>query len=284
MAMKRTISSVYIVTKAGQAAALELAGNMQAWFRGQGVAADVFENGSAAWKQLAFAQEGIVLVLGGDGTMLSVARRLVGTGVPVLGVNLGRVGFLAEVSSDRWQEELIRLLDGRAGFARRVALACTVEREGALLHSGVAVNDVVVHRGALARVVRLELAVQGERLGDLRADGLIVSSPTGSTGYAVSANGPLLHPDLDAFSVTPICPFMNALKPFVLRGDMEFSLLVHDTDADLHLTQDGQEGVALRCGDRIRVTSAPGGLVFAELGCASYFSRLRTRGFYKDQR
>ncbi|MFV0347472.1 MAG: NAD(+)/NADH kinase [Halodesulfovibrio sp.] len=282
--MSRTIQTVFIVTKAGHTAALELAASMKEWFLGRGCEAEVFENGRLQWQKVVFpATGGLVLVLGGDGTMLSVARRLVGSDIPVLGVNLGRVGFLTEVSVDDWQSQLERLFDERVRYVRRVALSCVVERSSHRIYSGVAVNDMVVHRGALARVIKLELHVQGERLGGLRADGLIVSSPTGSTGYAVSANGPLIHPDLDAFSVTPICPFLNALKPFVLCGDMELGIVIQDTDTDLYLTQDGQDGVILKGGDRVTISTAAKGLLVAELGCASYFERLRTRGFYKDQ-
>lgn len=282
--MSRTIHHVYLVTKAGHAAALELAATMQPWFEQRGVRATVFENGTLPWQREQLVREGgLVLVLGGDGTMLSVARRLVDSDVPVLGVNLGRVGFLTEVSRDAWQEQLERLLDGNATYTRRLALSCRVQRGDHTIYSGVAVNDVVVHRGALARVIRLEMFVQGERLGSLRADGLIVSSPTGSTGYAVSANGPLVHPDLDAYSVTPICPFLNSLKPFVLCGGMELGIVIQDTDTDLYLTQDGQDGVVLKSGDTVTVCRAKQGLLYAELGCASYFTRLRTRGFYKDQ-
>ncbi len=282
--MSPTIQYVYLVTKAEHTAALELAAAIREWLVARGVAADVFENGKAPWQRADLSRPGgLVLVLGGDGTMLSVARRLVGTDVPVLGVNMGRVGFLTEVTVDSWQEQLARMLDGHVTLTRRIALRCTVERGGHQVYSGVAVNDLVVHRGALARVIKLDLFVQGERLGALRADGLIVSSPTGSTGYAVSANGPLVHPDLDAYSVTPICPFLNALKPFVLCGDMELGITILDTDTDLFLTQDGQDGVVLKSGDRISITRAKQGLLYAELGCASYFTRLRTRGFYKDQ-
>lgn len=282
--MSRTIQNVFIVTKADHAAALELAETIKSWFLDQDLVAEVYENGRLKWQKVELPKAGgLVLVLGGDGTMLSVARRLIGTDVPVLGVNLGRVGFLTEVSVDLWREQLPRLLDGSVKYNRRFALSCSVERGGHRIYSGVAVNDIVVHRGALARIIKLELFVQGERLGSLRADGLIVSSPTGSTGYAVSANGPLVHPDLDAYSVTPICPFLNALKPFVLCGDMELAVVIQDTDTDLYLTQDGQDGVVLKSGDRVSITRARQGLLFAELGCASYFSRLRTRGFYKDQ-
>ncbi|UZP67272.1 NAD(+)/NADH kinase [Desulfovibrio mangrovi] len=282
--MSRTIQSVFIVTKAGHTAALELADSLKEWFVERGCSAEVFENGRLQWQRVVLpAEGGLVLVLGGDGTMLSVARRLVGSDVPVLGVNLGRVGFLTEVSVDEWPQQLERLFDGSIRFVRRFALSCAVERSSHRIYSGVAVNDMVVHRGALARVIKLELHVQGERLGSLRADGLIVSTPTGSTGYAVSANGPLVHPDLDAFSVTPICPFLNALKPFVLCGDMELGIVIQDTDTDLYLTQDGQDGVILKGGDRVTISRAQKGLLVAELGCASYFERLRTRGFYKDQ-
>ncbi len=282
--MNRTIQSVCIVTKAGHLEAMALADTMKAWFELRGCWCDVFENGKPGWRSAILARgNGAVLVLGGDGTLLSVARRLVNTNVPVLGVNMGRVGFLTEVAMDSWESQLERLLDGRARLVRRLALSCMVERQGYTVFSGVAVNDLVVHRGALARVIRLDLSVDDEPLGGLRADGLIVSTPVGATGYAVSASGPLLHPDLDAYSVTPICPFMNALRPFVLSGHMVLTVHVGDTDTDLYLTQDGQEGVVLKAGDKITVSRAAQGTLFADLGSASYFTRLRTRGFYKDQ-
>lgn len=282
--MQQRILTVMIIPRFGHQRAATLCEAMSRWFAGRGVQVHVPADtaDTAALRALA-ATCSLVLVLGGDGTFIGAARRLVGLGVPLLGVNLGKVGFLTEMPADQWETLLPRVQAGDYTLYDRMALGFRVEREGRIVHEGFAVNDLVLNRGPLARLIMLELAAAGEVLGSLRADGLILSTPTGATGYAVSARGPLVHPDLDVLTVTPICPFLNNFHPLVLPGNMEFSVAVRAAASEVFLTQDGQEGYRLHKGDVVTVQGEPGGLRFASLEPDSYFRRLRARGFIKDQ-
>lgn len=279
--MNKTISFIHIVTKASHPEAQGLASAIHEWLCSKGITVSIKENGIKGGEiDLEVPEDAqCVLILGGDGTMLSVARKLIGREIPVLAVNLGKVGFLTEVSADTWKEQLSLLLQGDYRLQKRSTLACTVTRGGDSVFNAVAVNDLVIHRGALARVIMLDLAVDDEPVVALRADGLIFSSPTGSTGYAVSAGGPLLFPEVHAYSVTPICPFINNFKPMVLAGDTIFSAKLSGTGMDVFLTQDGQEAFLLKPGDKVTIRCVRESLPLVALEGSSYFAKLRAKGF-----
>lgn len=224
----------------------------------------------------------VVVVLGGDGTLVSVARRLADSPVPILGVNLGRVGFLAEVPPDAWRDAFSRMLEEGIAVDDGLALAYALIRDGAPVRSGFAVNDLVVSRGGPARLVSLALEVNGQRLAVLRADGLIVSTPTGSTGYTGSARGPLLHPGLDAYAVTAICPFMSNFLPMVVAGETRFSVAVAGPGPEAFLTVDGQEFCQVLQNDVLAVTGRENRIRFARIDEGGYFAKLRFAGFVKD--
>ena len=282
--MHQKISNVCIVTKAAYAEATELGQRLLDWLVQRDVHGVVYENGSTDWLNESKADScDLVVVLGGDGTLLSVARHLVGREIPVVGINMGKVGFLAEIPKDAWEEHVQALLDGKVALKRRLALSCTVERNGETVFRGVAANDFVISRGALARVVHLDLEVNGEPMGMVRSDGIIIASPAGSTGYAISAGGPLVHPDMDAYSVTPICPFLRSMYPMVLPGEHSFVAIVRSHDADLFITQDGQEGILLKDGDKISISKAKDGLLYAEFVENSYYSKLLSKGFIGEK-
>ena len=253
------------------------------WFDKQGVVGQICENGTTGWVS---AAEGLkcdlVVVLGGDGTLVSVARDLVGSDIPLVGINMGRVGFLAEISSMAWQERLTAILQGDVAFKRRLALSCIVKRDNEIVFEGVAANDFVINRGALARVIKLDIDVNGNPMGHVRADGMIFASPSGSTGYAISAGGPLVHPDMDAYSITPVCPFLRSFYPMVVPGEHVMTATVTTYGAELFLTMDGQEGVLLQSGDTIAISKAEGGLLYAEFDDNSYYTKLLTRGFIRE--
>lgn len=281
--MHHKISTICIVTKASYGDAATLGQKLLDWFAARDIQGVICENGTPEWSHVREAAKcDLVIVLGGDGTLLSVARRLVGCEVPLVGINMGKVGFLAEIPSDAWEERLQAIIDGEVQFRRRLALSCTVTRGDEIVFSGVAANDFVINRGALARVVRLELSVNGSPMGIVRADGVIIASPSGSTGYAISAGGPLVHPDMDAYSVTPVCAFLRSLYPMVLPGAHVFSAAVRSHDADLFLTQDGQEGILLESDDVVSISKAEGGLLYAEFDDNSYYDKLLKRGFIRE--
>ena len=272
--------AIYIVVKPGHAHARELAREIAGWLAGRGVAASVLDHPASAVRSLPpeVGPGDLLLVLGGDGTMLGVSRAAVSRGLPVLGLNLGRVGFLNEIPVQDWAECLAQILDRGVDVVRHLVLRYAVERDGEVLRSGVAVNDLVVSRGALARLVHLGLAVDGEPLTGMRADGIIVATPLGSTAYCVSAGGPIVHPSLDLFTVTPICPFLQNLRPLALPGRCELAIRVEGLAPKVHLTVDGQEGLLLAPGDVLTASRSGSDLLLASLGRTSYLARLRDKG------
>lgn len=286
------ITSVICITKAGDADATALGNEIVAWLEDMGVAARQVENPESrgvlekaledALREFA-PGPGLFLVLGGDGTMLSVARRS-DCRAPLLGVNLGRVGFLTELCPMDWSDRLGKVITQGVKVCERMALEYEVARAGCggPVAKGRVVNDLVVSRGSLARLVPLQVTVDGEHLAVVRSDGLIVSTPTGATGYAVSAAGPLLHPQVEAYCVTAICPFMREFHPLVLPQQAVLELEVLESSAEVFVTLDGQEGFQVFCGDRVTVRRARQGLCIVRLSEPSYFEKLKAKGFVRD--
>lgn len=282
--MLNDIKKIHIVTKADEPRADSLAGEIATWLAGRGVESRIYQHhcGNGSFP-CAIESCSLVLVLGGDGTMLGVARD-VGGKSPMLGLNLGRLGFLTEVPIDDWQGFLSELLAGKMHVRRRLTLSYTVYRGETVAFEGTVINDIVVNRGSLARLIGLKVSADGESLGSMRADGLVISTPTGSTAYSVSAGGPVVHPDIAAVSVTPICPFMNKFRPMLLPSSSVITVVVEDPAAEVFLTLDGQECVPLERGDRIRVTQVEGGLLLVEPENPTYLSRLRAKGVIEYSR
>ena len=198
----------------------------------------------------------LMVVLGGDGTLLSVARNYAG-GPPILGVNLGRLGFLTEVPREDLYPALVEILAGRFEVEPRSLLDVELVREGAETRRFRALNDAVIAKGALARIIEMTLSVDGQLVSRYRSDGLVISTPTGSTAYNLSAGGPILHPHLPVAVLTPICPHTLTLRPLVVPDTSRTEILLETGRERVFLTVDGQEGVELADGDRILVTRAP---------------------------
>jgi NAD+ kinase len=194
----------------------------------------------------------LLVVLGGDGTLLSVARH-VGAQVPILGVNMGELGFLTEVTGAEASSMLRRVLDGDGQLDRRMTMAARLERGGRLLHRYRAVNDVVVSNGALARIVRLRVDVDDRPMATYRADGLIIATPTGSTAYSLSVGGPIVDPSVRVLVVSPISPHTLSQRPVVLPAEASVRITIPPRERDVVLTIDGQEGAALEPGDTVTV-------------------------------
>ncbi len=270
------LQSVAVITKAGHAEAAVLGRDIASWLRERGMPCQVLEHDPEGELRLVLSQADLAMVLGGDGTLLSVARALAG-GPPLVGVNMGRVGYLAEVTPDNWRRFLSEAMEGGLSVSERLALAWSVHRGAEVAARGRAVNDVVVNRGTLARLISLTLAVDGQRLGGVRADGLVTATPTGSTAYSVSAGGPVVHPEMDAFAVTAICPFFQDFRPLVLPGGVVLEITVSEPSADVHLTVDGQIGVSLHAGDVVRVARAEPGTLLARTGPWALLPKLRTQ-------
>jgi NAD+ kinase len=195
---------------------------------------------------------GLAVVLGGDGPMLMAARELVNCGVPLVGVNQGHLGFLTDLTTASMLESISRMLAGEYTREQRLLLGASIVRDGRVESQGHALNDVVISKGGVARLIDLELTINGEFVHRQRSDGLIVSTPTGTTAYALSAGGPLLHPTLDAIVLVPICPHTLSNRPFAINSmsRVEITLCGPD-DALMHF--DGQLHAKLHCGDKVVV-------------------------------
>ena len=196
----------------------------------------------------------LLIVLGGDGTLLSAARAIGERAVPLPGVNLGTLGFLAETSSDELYAALEQAFSGRLVVAERMRLQVEVERHGHVVERALALNDAVIGKSALSRMIDLETRADGAFVTTYHSDGLIVATPTGSSAYSLSAGGPILLPEGESIVLTPICPHTLTQRPLVLPDSYRIEILVLDTrGGDVHLTVDGQVGVALEQGDRVIV-------------------------------
>ncbi len=196
----------------------------------------------------------LAIVMGGDGTLLNASRSLVGANVPVLGVNLGRLGFLADVSPDEMCERLDEILAGDYEEEHRSLLHAEVFRNGALVNETDALNDAVVHKWDIARMIEVDTHIDDKYLNTVRADGLIVSTPTGSTAYALSGGGPILDPALDALVLVPICPHTLSNRPIVVSDRVKIDIRLHgDGDNKAQITCDGQVNFTLFGGDLIRI-------------------------------
>jgi NAD+ kinase len=218
----------------------------------------------------------LAVVLGGDGTMLAIARRLAEQGVPLVGINRGRLGFITDIPYERFAEGLGGVLDGAYDEEPRTLLEGEVRRGDATLFASIALNDVIVSRGATAGMVELSISIDGDFVANLRADGLIVASPTGSTAYALSAGGPIVHPRVAAWTVVPIAPHDLSNRPIVVPDDGEIAIeIVAGKDASVNF--DMQSISSLAHGDTIRVRRSPHRVRFLHPRGFSHFATLREK-------
>ena len=219
----------------------------------------------------------LLLVLGGDGTMLAAARLAAPRGIPILPINMGSLGFLTSFTLDELYPALEETLAGNSSISRRVMLQAELVRAGSVIESQRALNDVVIHKGALARMIQLELSINSDFVCRYRADGLIVSSPTGSTAYSLSAGGPIVHPAVEAFIITPICPHMLTDRPVVVRDYCQLEVKMNGDAESVYLTLDGQRGVPLESTDILRVQRAKEHLELIQPPKKPYFEILRNK-------
>ena len=226
----------------------------------------------------------VLLSFGGDGTLLRGARMLEGRGVPILGVNLGKVGFLTSVSRNAMPAALDALVDGRYITEPRQALRSVIQdADGNTVPLDLALNDVVVHKGGVARVIRLDVEVQGESVGPYSADGIIVATPTGSTAYSLSAGGPIVVPGVQALIITPICAHTLAVRPLVFPASWEVAIQPVDPEEDeVIVSVDGQVVTQLRAGSRVRIKLAESPVLLVRVGPEGYFQRMRQKLHWGD--
>lgn len=219
----------------------------------------------------------LVIVLGGDGTLLAAARIFATAGTPILSVNLGFLGFLTEVRLADLYATLENWCDGCHSVDERAMLHAALWRNGAEQSSYDALNEIVVSKGDIARMGDFAVELDGKSVARFRADGVIVSTPTGSTAYTLAANGPILTPDVDAMVVTPICPHLLTLRPIVVRGDASLTVRVEGIPNVALLTVDGQQGFELQRGDEVRCCRSSHTVKLVRLGESGFFDVLRSK-------
>lgn len=223
------------------------------------------------------AQVDLIIVLGGDGTLISVARQIGELNVPILGINLGQLGFLTEVTRDELPEMLERLVRGDYHVSDRMMLDALIHRNGQVVGKYTVLNDVVINKGALARIIDLETYVDGQHLSTYKADGLIISTPTGSTGYNLAAGGPIIFPEINSLVISPICPHMLTNRPIVVWSKSIIEIKVRFEDDVVFFTADGQVGRKLLPGDLVEVRRSTARTRLVTSPSKDYFTVLRTK-------
>lgn len=262
-----------IVVQTAKPEARRLATLIEEWMRQAGVDVVV----TMRWDQPLPEDIDCAIVLGGDGTLLSVARRASIRGIPILGINLGNVGFLTEVEPSQVEPALQALVDGNYTIEERTMVEAVVLRNGQEVKRLSGLNDVVITKGAFARIVQLEVFVNDTYFATFPADGVIISSPTGSTAYSLSAGGPLINPNIDVLLITPICPHSLFSRSLVIAGSDKVRVVVKATQEDVAVTVDGQIGFELQSDDEIVVGRAPYVTRFVRLRAGNFYGILRER-------
>ena len=219
----------------------------------------------------------LLIVLGGDGTLLGVARAMSERTVPVLGVNLGKLGFLTETTLEEVDSVLSHVLEGTFEMEERMMLKVQVLRGRKAIASSRLLNEVVINKSALARILELDVRIDGQFVAIYHADGLIVATPTGSTAYSLSAGGPIVLPAMKAFCITPICPHDLTNRPLVVPDTVTIQVTLESDSQDVYCTLDGQMGLPLKAGDRLRVRKSNVGLPLIVPHPRNYFDVLRKK-------
>jgi NAD+ kinase len=224
------------------------------------------------------AKSDLLIVVGGDGTLLKAAHLITARPIPLVGVNLGRLGFLADITPEQVQDDIAAMLKGEYSTEDRLLLEASAERSGKAEASVPALNDVVVHKADGGRLIEFETWVDDLFLCAYRADGMIVATPTGSTAYALSGGGPILHPAMDAIALVPICPHTLGDRPLVVAGDSRIEIRIGDTHGGgAQVTWDGQQAETLQAGDRVRAQRSEKRIRFIHPRGYDYYKILRTK-------
>lgn len=282
---------VAIVCKPNKPELAEVLPELVAWLRQRGYEPALDREGGRYCagmpsEELAMLPEfrpDLVVVLGGDGTLLAAARAFVASGIPLLSVNLGHLGFLTEVKLSDLYSTLESWRSGCHQVDERAMLHAELWREGAYIGCFRALNEIVVAKGDIARMGDFSVELEDKRVARFRADGVIVSTPTGSTAYTLAANGPILTPDVDALVVTPVCPHLLTLRPIVVRGDANLTVRVEGVPNLASLTVDGQVAVELHCGDEVRCRRSSHTIKLVRLGDTGFFEALRNKLSWGEQ-
>lgn len=232
---------------------------------------------SSPYKKLEIpARANLIIVLGGDGTLLSVARIAHSYNVPILAVNLGSLGFMTEVALPDLYETFEKAMDGKCVLEKRMLLNAVLLRDGKIEREYNVLNDVVIN-GVLARIVNLQVHVNDQYMTSYSADGLIIATPTGSTAYSLSAGGPIIHPSMDALALSPICPFALTNRPIVIPDRSVLKVTLATPNEDVRITLDGQEGCDMLMGDVLVVKKAENYIHLVQAPGKNFYQILRTK-------
>jgi NAD+ kinase len=279
-----------IIAKQNKPEAVTITGRLVEWLQSKGIEIYIEEGIgrsispnlmssflNAVKKEEIPSRAEMIIVLGGDGTLLSVARLVGSHEVPILGVNLGGLGFLTEITLEELYRVLDRVIQGDFVTDERVVLNAAVIRRGERLAEFIVLNDAVINKGALARIIDLETTINGEYLTTFKSDGLIISTPTGSTAYNLSAGGPIVYPSLHCIIITPICPHTLTNRPIMIPDDVEVRAILKSKQQEVLLTLDGQQGFVLEFGDVVVVKKAEGKILLIKSPYRHYFEVLREK-------
>lgn len=275
---------VGIYVKQNHEQAVQIAGEATQWLQERGfvvlheqsLAEKLNLNQGFAPAELPFLVD-LIIVLGGDGTLLSVAREVGELKVPILGVNMGRLGFLTEITIEDFYPTLEQVVQGEYSVSRRLMLTARLQRDGEEVGSYHVLNDLVINKGALARIVDMEVWVDDDYLTTFRADGLIVATPTGSTAYNLAAGGPIVYPGLECLLISPICPHMLTNRPIIVSAQARICILLKDSGERVFFTADGQKGMPLVGDERIEIRRSECETLLVKNPAKDYFAVLRTK-------
>lgn len=270
------IQHISIVVKKN-ASAVQAGEALQSWLAARNVRSNLLLNEPEPDIPPLPEQTEVIVVFGGDGTLLSAGRHYGRHGAPILGVNVGGLGFITAIGLEKLYPILEKILHHDFQVEARMLLTGTVIRQGEVFCRQSVLNDVVINKGALARIVELKTYIDNEYLTTYRADGLIVSTPTGSTAYTLGAGGPIVFPTLQAITLIPICPFTLTNRPLILPDGFSISVVLDDRSRDVYLTFDGQVGLALQPQDIVEIKKADGAINLIKSPYKSYFEILRTK-------
>lgn len=268
--------NILIFSKASQEA-VDFAEELSRWFEERGISSRFIKSPSDFEDDDRIKQTDVVVVVGGDGSLLIAARKVAKYGIPIIGVNLGRLGFLTEVGRQTAFEQLEIILSKPLCISRRMMLRAHLYREGRQILVADVLNDVVVNKAILARIVEVAVYMGDRYITTYNGDGIIISTPNGSTAYALSAGGPIVYPTMDVFVVVPICPHTLTDRPLILPTIESITIEIVSKDKDAWLTLDGQEGTQLFYGDRIVVKKSPYYTNIVKTPNKDYFDILREK-------
>jgi NAD+ kinase len=255
------------------------------WFEARGIralydtetASSLHDSSKGLSREQLAKESQLLLVLGGDGTLLAAARVAAPLGIPILPINMGSLGFLTSFTLDELYPALEGTLAGHLSSSERVMLAVELERGGTVIERQTVLNDAVINKGELARMIDLELTIDSDVVCRYHADGLIVATPTGSTAYSLSAGGPIVHPSVESWVITPICPHTLTDRPLVVRDSSLVEINLSADTESVFLTLDGQTGIPMHGADRVRIKRAAEKLNLIQPPKKSYFDILRSK-------